>query len=227
MLIKEEIYTICRKNIGREGREELLNFIENSDYFTAPASTKFHGTNIGDLAVHSLSVYKLLVRKNKDYNLGYSDETITICGLFHDICKVNFYKSKDDEPATDAQLRYLHGLSGGTFDGQQLTKAYASQLIEHYKNKGTHDTAPIPEKTWEVDDKLPLGHGEKSIYLLQKYINLTDEEALAMRWHMVAFDPGIHFNYPSGFCFRQAADTVPLVVALFTADYESDKLLKV
>jgi len=158
--------------------------------------------------------------------LGYDEETLAICGLFHDLCKVNFYKSAE-EPATPAQTGYLHKLSGGVFDNEVLTKAYASQLIEHYKNNGTHADAPAPAEAWEVDDKLPLGHGEKSIFLLQKFIDLTDEEALAIRWHMVAFDPGTHFNYPSGYCFRQAIDTTPLVTALFTSDYESDKLMDI
>lgn len=71
-----------------------------------------------------------------------------------------------------------------------------------------------------------MGHGEKSISILQDFITpLTIEEKLAIRWHMVAFDPGIHFNYPSGYAFREASK-IPLVVLLFTADYEASQIIE-
>ena len=79
---------------------------------------------------------------------------------------------------------------------------------------------------WGVDDKLPLGHGEKSLFLIGKFLQLTDPEAAAIRWHMLAFDPGIHFNYPSGYAFRAAADKYPLVPLLFAADYLSSQLVE-
>ena len=76
-----------------------------------------------------------------------------------------------------------------------------------------------------VKDQLPLGHGEKSLSILQDFITLTKEEKLAIRWHMLAFDAGIHFNYPSGFAFREASKN-PLVVLLFTADYEASQIVE-
>jgi len=81
------------------------------------------------------------------------------------------------------------------------------------------------KEIWEVKDQFPLGHGEKSVILAQNFIHLTIDEQLAIRWHMVAFDAGIHFNYPSGYAFREASKN-PLVVALFTADYEASKILE-
>jgi len=81
------------------------------------------------------------------------------------------------------------------------------------------------KEVYIVKDQLPLGHGEKSLSILQDFIALTKEEKLAIRWHMLAFDAGIHFNYPSGFAFREASKS-PLVVLLFTADYEASQIVE-
>jgi len=83
-----------------------------------------------------------------------------------------------------------------------------------------------PYVVWTVEDSLPLGHGEKSLYIVGKFIDLTDEEAAAIRWHMTAFDAGIHFDYPSGYAFRAASNKYPLVPLLFLADYGSSQLLE-
>lgn len=83
----------------------------------------------------------------------------------------------------------------------------------------------IEKKVYVVNDQLPLGHGEKSAMLLQNYIKLTPDEQLAIRWHMTAFDPSIHFNYPNGYAFR-AASKRPLVTLLFTADYEASQIVE-
>lgn len=81
------------------------------------------------------------------------------------------------------------------------------------------------KRVYVVKDQFPMGHGEKSLSILQDFIHLTNEEKLAIRWHMVAFDAGIHFNYPSGFAFREASK-IPLVVLLFTADYEASQIIE-
>lgn len=82
------------------------------------------------------------------------------------------------------------------------------------------------KEVYKVNDQFPFGHGEKSVSILQDYIKLTHEEKLAIRWHMTAFDPGIHFGYPSGFPFREAAKRYPLVTLLFTADYEASNIVE-
>lgn len=225
METKQKVLAIVNEKIKREGVDKLVKFLEESDYFTAPASTKFHSCEVGGLANHSLSVYECLVKKVKAYELDYSDETIAICGLFHDLCKVNFYKEKPFEAATAPQLKYLYSLSGVNFPAETTSKDAASRLIEQYKNSTSTKVAEPEGPVWIVDDQLPIGHGEKSLFILQKYIDVTDDEALAIRWHMSAFDPGTHFNYPSGFAFRQASTNCKLVTALATADFESDKLL--
>lgn len=77
---------------------------------------------------------------------------------------------------------------------------------------------------YKVDDQFPVGHGEKSVFLLQRFIELTDQEIAMIRWHMVAFDVSIHFDYPNGYAFRSAVKKWPQIVFLFTADYEASAL---
>ena len=86
---KQQFIDIYRQNITRQGNVELLNFLENkSDFFTAPASTRFHLACEGGLVKHSLNVFQLLSQNCGDEQA----ESIAICGLLHDICKVNYYK---------------------------------------------------------------------------------------------------------------------------------------
>ncbi len=79
---------------------------------------------------------------------------------------------------------------------------------------------------YSVDDQLPLGHGEKSLSILQDFIKLTEPEKLAIRWHMGAFEPGTHFDYPTGYAFRAEMEKYPLVALLFTADLEASSVLE-
>ena len=91
--MKERFIEIYEKNITRMGADRLLEWLLKSDFFTAPASTKFHGAYEGGLLEHSLNVYNRLrgeVLSAPDCD--FSDETIAIAGLLHDICKVNLYK---------------------------------------------------------------------------------------------------------------------------------------
>lgn len=90
----KERYLELLRTIKREGMEELIKYIENSDFFTAPASTKFHGDHEGGLVEHSLKVYDILCEKIKKpgIEINVSEETIKIVALLHDICKTNFYK---------------------------------------------------------------------------------------------------------------------------------------
>lgn len=100
MTDKEEFIAIYTEKIKREGAEKLLDFLENkSDFFTAPASTRYHNAFEGGLLRHSLNVYKCLCaymereRVKNEYRLSASDESIAIAALLHDICKVNFYRT--------------------------------------------------------------------------------------------------------------------------------------
>lgn len=89
---KERFIQICSQTIKREGIDKLLSWLEKSDFYTAPASTRFHGNYTGGLVEHSLNVYDELKRLLSAYpEIKATDETVAIISLFHDLCKVNFY----------------------------------------------------------------------------------------------------------------------------------------
>jgi len=79
---------------------------------------------------------------------------------------------------------------------------------------------------WGVADQLPLGHGEKSLFLISKFLQLTDPEATAIRWHMGCWTAGVVSDYPSMSAFRAATEKYPLVTMLFMADYVSSQLME-
>lgn len=89
----EEFKTLLN-GINREGMDNLINFIEKTDFYTAPASTRFHGNYEGGLLEHSMKVYEILKYKveNSIMEVEVSDDTLKIVALLHDICKVNYYK---------------------------------------------------------------------------------------------------------------------------------------
>lgn len=152
---KQQIIDIYRNCVKREGSDKLLDYLINkSDFFTAPASTRFHGAYDGGLAQHSLNVYNCFKaylereRVRELYKLNASDETIAVCALLHDICKVNVY-------------------TRGT---------------RNVKNEETGQWEKVP--TFFFDDGLPYGHGEKSVYMITGFMRLTREEAFAIRYHM-------------------------------------------
>lgn len=90
----KEKYLELLKTVKREGIDELINFLEKSDFFKAPASTRFHGDYEGGLVEHSIKVYEILKHKveNCIEPINIPEESIIIIGLLHDICKTNFYK---------------------------------------------------------------------------------------------------------------------------------------
>ena len=174
-------FTDLLKNSGRAGVDSLLDWLEKeTDFYSAPASSQFHGAFCGGLLLHSLSVYKYLKNFTKTLT-GMSEETLIITGLLHDLCKVNFF----------------------------------TKQIRNVKIPG--------EKRWEeeesfaIDDKLPMGHGEKSVYLAMKFIRLTDEEAIAIRWHMGGYDDAAR-AYIGGREQSSAYRAYPLAAALNIAD---------
>jgi hypothetical protein len=171
------------KETNRPGIDGLMEWLEKSDFFTAPASTKYHSSFEGGLAEHSWNVYQVFSHKNKVFKLNLSEDTLIICGLLHDICKANFYKK---------------GSRNVKENGQWVAK-----------------------EVWEVEDKLPLGHGEKSCMILMDFIKLTDFEKYAIRWHM-GFSEGSGPNYS----LNSALDLMPGIVALHTADMESSYLIE-
>ena len=96
---KEVFLQIYRDNIHREGSDALLDYLEHkSDFFTAPASARFHGSYAGGMCEHSVNVYRCLEvflereRVRELYGLDYSPETVALVSLLHDVCKIGCYK---------------------------------------------------------------------------------------------------------------------------------------
>ena len=95
-MVKAEFQDIYLANIRRDGADRLLEYLSSNDFFTAPASARFHLAETGGLCQHSINVYKRLkniVRQEygENYANVYGDETLAVCGLLHDVCKVNYY----------------------------------------------------------------------------------------------------------------------------------------
>lgn len=183
---KERFIELFKSKITREGADTLLSYICSpaSDFFEAPASQRYHSSYAGGLCDHSLNVYDCLcdyLERNrvKDvYGLSYTEESIAIVSLLHDLCKVKVYKPG----------------------------------FRNVKDEfGVWQKVP----TFEFDDSLPYGHGEKSVYIISGYMKLTREEAFAIRYHM-----GFSGTEDSRNVGR-AFEMFPLALALSFADMEA------
>ena len=178
---QERFIQIYNQYIKREGADNLLDWLINSDFFTAPASSKFHSAYEGGLCEHSLKVFDRYVRLLKmEYGEEFSNhismESVAIIALLHDVCKVDFYK-------TDYRNVKV--------DGQWVQVPY-----------------------YTVEDKLPYGHGEKSVYIVGSFIKLTREEAICINWHGGGFDERVrggsyamteaYYKFPNAMIFHTA-----------------------
>ncbi|HCW54073.1 MAG TPA: hypothetical protein DG753_10110 [Clostridium sp.] len=173
-------------SIKREGIDDLIKYLlERTDYFTAPASTKFHSNFDGGLAFHSNNVVELLIQKNEQYKLGLSLDTIYLTGYLHDLCKCNIYEKT---------MRLKKDEMTGKWIG------YAS---------------------YEINESVPLGHGEKSVILLQQFVKLTLEECLMIRWHMGAYIPKEDYRD-----YNKAIEMYKSVLAFTNADAEASHFLE-
>ena len=99
---KEHFKSIVRGHIKRDGIEQLMDWLETTDFYTAPASTRFHESYDGGLCEHSINVYYHLVQLNRSYGYPCDDESVAIVALFHDLCKIACYEKgwrnvKDEE----------------------------------------------------------------------------------------------------------------------------------
>ena len=189
---KERFVSIYRQYIQREGAEELLNYLLQSDFFEAPASARYHSAVAGGLCQHSLNVYDCLraylarPRVQQVYGLtgeDYSEQSVAIVALLHDLCKIGCYRPG-------------------------------------FRN--VKDERGVWQKvaTYNFEDDFPFGHGEKSVWMIMKYMKLSDHEAFAIRYHM-------------GFSGEEDARTVgqalakfPLAFALNVADSEATYFLE-
>ena len=182
MTPRQEFEQIFRENITREGADRLLEWLQKTDFFLAPASTRYHNAFEGGLVQHSVNVYKVLMQKHFDEETD-SRESFAICGLLHDVCKTNFYKTE----------------------------------MRNVKKNGVWESVPY----YTIEDNLPYGHGEKSVYLIERFMRLKPAEAVAIRWHMGGFDEAVRGG---SFAISQAYDRYPLAVKLHLADMEATYL---
>lgn len=216
------------ESIDRDGISRLVEFLESSDFFTAPCSTQYHLAVPGGLAQHSLNVYTLLKEKVEHYEvMNGNSESVIICGLGHDLCKVNFYV-EDKEPCSPAQLKYLNDLArdhGCPVYPPATTGKQARVLIDSFKDNSDFGNPPALPIAYKVSDQFPMGHGEKSVSMLQDFIHLTVEEKLAIRFHMGPYEQGVMLR-PLSYAFDEAKKVSPLVTLLQTADIEASSIIE-
>lgn len=150
---KERFTFICQTLIKRPGIEDLMKWLESSDFYTSPASVRFHEAYPGGLLEHSLNVYDELNRLRSAYpEFEISDESAAIVALFHDLCKVNSYASE---------------------------KRNRKNELRQWES---YDAYTRKEKFCFG------GHGSKSVFLVQHFMKLLPEEAVAINSHMGAYD---------------------------------------
>lgn len=172
-----------KEHITRRGADRLLDWLLSTDFFTAPASTRFHSAYEGGLVEHSVNVYRVFM--NKHYDEQEDDlESVAICTLLHDVCKAGFY-----------ELSY-----------------------RNRKNEaGKWEQVPM----YTINDRFPYGHGEKSVYLIERFMRLKPEEAVAIRWHMGGFDDAAKAG---SFAIAHAYENYPLAVKVHLSDLEATYL---
>ena len=203
-----EVFEEYLSRVHREGMDRLLDYIRKSDFYASPASTKYHSSFEGGLLYHSLQVYDCLEKKTSgsEYNVWRAQldtdkvdaESIIIVGLLHDICKTYFYGS---------ELR-----NQKTYDLDKVATADRRQVKHDNNGDFIWETVPV----YTVEDKVPYGHGEKSVMMIEEYIKLKPVERYAIRWHMGFTEPKESWN-----TLKEAIKKYPLVLAVIEADLEA------
>lgn len=181
---KQKFIEYYQANIHREGADRLLEWLQTTDFFTAPASTRYHCACPSGLVMHSVNVYEVMVEKHFDPETD-SMESFALCALLHDVCKAQFYKIS----------------------------------TRNVKNEKTGQWEKVPYYT--IEDAFPYGHGEKSVYLIERFVRLKPAEATAIRWHMGGFDDSAKGG---NFSISVAYDKYPIAVKLHLADLEATYL---
>ena len=181
---KQKFIEYYQANIHREGADRLLEWLQTTDFFTAPASTRYHCACPSGLVQHSVNVYEVMMEKHFDPETD-SAESFALCALLHDVCKAQFYKIS----------------------------------TRNVKNEKTGQWEKVPYYT--IEDAFPYGHGEKSVFLIERFVRLKPAEATALRWHMGGFDDAARGG---NFSISVAYDKYPIAVKLHLADLEATYL---
>ena len=187
-------------SVNRDGIDKLLAYIRRSDFYRAPASTRFHSCHDGGLLEHSLNLYECLLSKKQnpiwaEVLREVNDESLILVALLHDLCKSYLYvpefKNKKVYSNTGTKRD-----EGGRFDWQAV-------------------------KGYSTDDKIPYGHGEKSVMMIEEFIKLKPIERYAIRWHMGFTEPKEYWN-----TLTTAIKKYPVILAVHQADMEATYLLE-
>jgi len=187
---KEKFIYLLSK-VNRPGVKGMTEYLLAQDFFEAPASTKYHCNFKGGLCAHSLNVYENITKLNKIFNLNYTEETLILVSLLHDVSKTNFY----EEYFQNKKLYFPGGSKwddGGKYDWV---------TVKSYKVKE-------PELRFVSGE-----HGFNSYMIIKDYIRLSDEEISAIVNH--------HLGMDNGYCFKdmnEVCDRYPLVTLLHLAD---------
>ena len=174
---QEDFVRLYTQYIKRPGATKLLEWLESTDFYTAPASTRFHGNYEGGLCEHSVNVWEELVRLLKAYpEIKVSAETAAIVSLLHDLCKIGCYKT---------ELRNV-----------KVNNTWIKKPVFVFQ-----------------EDFCYGGHGSKSVFLIQKFMELTEQEAVAVNCHM-----GFSDRAPGDFSLGNAYEQYPLAWLVHVAD---------
>lgn len=203
LLANKQEFIHLLKQSNRPGINDLIGWLETkTDFFTAPASTSFHSAFSGGLCLHSLNVYKMLKEQLE-------------------IAKRNADVSKQIENIGEDTLiivALLHDICKVNF---------YKQVVKTWHD----DTAPIGNQ-WRkyygyvCEDSLPLGHGEKSVILIQNFIRLSCTEMLAIRWHMANSDPGTYLSIYEKPSLLKTCNDCPLATVLQVSDYLASHIME-
>lgn len=202
----------------RPGWSNLMNYIQKSDFYTAPASSRFHLSCEGGLLQHSLNVYDALIGRLTDVVetdemvlqisghtvAAFKKETLAITALLHDLCKTNFYT-----------VEYRNQK---TYDKEKVAKVNPYQVKKDNGGRFIWEQAPI----YTINDKNPYGHGEKSVMMIEEFMKLTMEERYAIRWHMGMANA----NNNDLQSFNASCEKYPLVLLLHNADQEASRFME-
>ncbi len=164
----------------RQGIENLISYLDRTDFFIAPASTQYHGAKPGGLLEHSIAVYEKICKLKSITPLcDFEDESLILISLLHDLCKVNFY--------------------------ELATRNVKNEQTERWEK----------QTIYKINDKFPFGHGEKSVFIINRFIELNIDEIMAIRWHMGAWSAE---SYNERQILSTAMNEYPLILLLQMAD---------
>ena len=204
--LKNEFQELLRST-NRDGVEDLLEYLERTDFYKAPASTEYVRAYPGGLMEHSLDVYHIMKEKlspgasmawDKVAALPYvTDDTIILVSLLHDLYKIGLFT--------------VTSINRRNYSEEAVAKAAPYMVKMDGDRKFVWETA----KGYRYDDTLPFGEGEKSVILAMRCVKLTDEEILAIRWHR-GYDSDDRAQKISAIFGSH-----PLALALYTSDMEA------